>query len=80
MAYKYSDQERIQWLVNINPGFVEQKWHDNVVVHFSHIRHLQFFRQTETFKEKIDPAKFTELITDYSYGYNFIMYNLHYYP
>ncbi|RQO37750.1 hypothetical protein DBR39_12735 [Chryseobacterium sp. KBW03] len=72
MAYKYSDLERIKWLKNLNPNFNEQDWYGEVVVHFSHIRHLQFFRQTGTFKEKIDPAKICGI--DYSYGYNCIMY------
>ncbi|WP_454045027.1 hypothetical protein [Chryseobacterium sp. Marseille-Q8038] len=72
MSYKYSDEQRIDWLKSLNPKFIDQKWHDDVVVHFSHIEHLQFFKSAGTFREKINPAKICGI--DYSYGYNCIMY------
>ncbi|AZA84608.1 hypothetical protein H3Z85_00980 [Chryseobacterium indologenes] len=72
MPYKYSDEQRIEWLRSLNPKFDDQNWHDDVVVHFSHIKNFDFFISAGTFREKIDPSKICGI--DYSYGYNCVMY------
>ncbi|ASE62110.1 hypothetical protein CEQ15_11705 [Chryseobacterium indologenes] len=72
MSYKYSDEQRIEWLRSLHPEFDNQNWHDEIVVHFSHITNFDFFRSAGTFREKIDPSKICGI--DYSYGYNCVMY------
>ncbi|WP_312508816.1 hypothetical protein [Chryseobacterium culicis] len=72
MPYKYSDEQRIEWLRSLNPKFDDQNWHDDVVVHFTHIKNFHFFRSAGTSTEKIDPRKICGI--DYSYGYNCVMY------
>ncbi|RKE80777.1 hypothetical protein [Chryseobacterium sp. AG363] len=72
MPYKYSDEQRIEWLRSLHPKFDEQNWHDDVVAHFSPIKNFHFFRSAGTFTEKIDPRKICGI--DYSYGYNCIMH------
>lgn len=45
MSYKYSDEERIQWLQSLNPGFKDQTWHDDIVFHPTQIIYSGVFKE-----------------------------------
>lgn len=72
MSYKYSDEERIQGLQSLNPGFKNQTWHDDIVFHPTQIIYTEFFNQGKAVKEKIDPSKICGI--EYFDHYNSPMY------
>lgn len=47
-------------------------WHNDIVYHPSHIKHLQFFKKAGSCKEYINPANICGI--DYAYSYNCPMY------
>lgn len=68
MAYRYSHQQRIDWIKLHNPNYPNQHWHSDIVYRPDEILHKEFFYRKRTVKKKINPANICGI--EYAYSYN----------